>query len=59
MGNEVSIAFDEYIETALDTAKIRMIREVIGSKKADYMKVEIIAAICELGGRDVSEVSST
>jgi hypothetical protein len=55
--NEISITFDEYIETAFDTARIRMIKEVIGSKKADYMKVEIIAAICELGGRNVSEVS--
>jgi hypothetical protein len=55
--NEISITFDEYIETAFDTARIRMIKEVIGSKKADYMKVEIVAAICELGGRNVSEVS--
>ena len=55
--NEISITFDEYVETAFDTARIRMIKEVIGSKKADYMKVEIIAAICELGGRNVSEVS--
>ena len=54
---EISITFDEYVETAFDTARIRMIKEVIGSKKADYMKVEIIAAICELGGRNVSEVS--
>lgn len=59
MGNEISITFDEYVETALDTARIRMIKEVIGSKKSDYMKVEIVAAICELGGRNVSEVSST
>jgi hypothetical protein len=55
--NEISITFDEYVETAFDTARIRMIKEVIGSKKPDYMKVEIVAAICELGGRNVSEVS--
>jgi hypothetical protein len=55
--NEISITFDEYVETAFDTARIRMIKEVICSKKPDYMKVEIVAAICELGGRNVSEVS--